>query len=79
MEKKITINDKAYDALFKRKRSPKDSFSKVILRVTGEKNSVRDVAVAWKDKPQRECDDIVKNSRTTFDAWNTTSESGIDD
>lgn len=69
MVKTITISDRAYEELAKRKRSPKDSFTKVILRMSGEKKSVRDVAGAWKDKPQSECDSIVSRSRKMFDAW----------
>jgi|GEM_PF-566859 predicted CopG family antitoxin len=74
MSKTITISDRAYEELAKRKRSPKDSFTKVILRMSGEKISVRDVAGAWKDKPQSECDAIVERSRKMFDAWDKSIE-----
>lgn len=73
MVKTITINDRAYEALAARKRSPKDSFSKVILRMTGEKGTVRDTAGAWKGRSKAECDALVEMSRLMFDSWNNTS------
>jgi predicted CopG family antitoxin len=69
MSKTITISDRAYEELAKRKRSPKDSFTKVILRMTGEKISVRDVAGGWSHLPEDIGEQIVDLSRRMFDAW----------
>lgn len=51
------------------KRSSTESFSEVILRMTGKKESVRAVAGAWRDKPKEECDSIITSSKKMFDAW----------
>lgn len=67
MVKTITINDQAYLALASQKRSTKDSFSKVILRMTGESKSVKSVAGAWKHKSLEECNRIIGRSREMFD------------
>ena len=69
MVKTITINDEAYAALKKLKQTPRDSFSKVILRLTGKKRSLLEFAGVWKDMSQEEADAIIARSREMWDAW----------
>ena len=69
MVKTITINDSAYDSLKRLKRTPKDSFSKVILRLTGSKGTPLNSAGLWLDKTQTECDALITRSRSMFEAW----------
>lgn len=66
MVKTITVTDEAYEALARRKRHPVDSFSKVILRLAGDRGNPLKVAGAWADMSEAEARALVDRSRRDF-------------
>lgn len=69
MVKTITVTEDAYEALARLKRSPKDSFSKVILRLTQGPGDPLEVAGAWEDMTDEEARSLVEASRRAFESW----------
>lgn len=66
MTKTITVSDDAYRALAALKRSGKDSFTKVILRLTGSGGDPLEVAGAWGDMEEEEARALIRASRERF-------------
>jgi len=66
MARNITVTDEAYEALAHLKKHPSDSFSKVILRITGRREDPLKVAGAWKDMTDAQAQEIVERSRRDF-------------
>lgn len=69
MVRTITITEDAYESLAKLKRSPQDSFSKVILRLTQGPGDPLEVAGAWEDMTEEEARSLVEASRRDFQSW----------
>ncbi len=68
MTKTITVTDEAYTALARLKKHPRDSFSKVILRLAKRKGDPLAVAGAWKDMKDSEVANLIERSRRNFES-----------
>ena len=68
MVRTITVTDQAYAALARRKKHRRDSFSKVILRLTGRRGDPLGVAGAWKDMTDAEARQLLERSRRDFES-----------
>ena len=67
MVRTITVTDEAYAELAKRKKHPRDSFTKVILRMAGRKGDPLAAAGAWKDMSDAEAAELLGRSRRDFE------------
>lgn len=67
MVRTITVTDEAYAELAKRKKHPRDSFSKVVLRLTGRRGDPLAAAGAWKDMTDAERARLLSRSRRDFE------------
>jgi len=67
MVRTITVTDEAYTALSKQKKHPGDSFTKVILRLTGRRGDPLVSAGGWKDMTDREAAALLARSRRDFE------------
>ena len=67
MVRTITVTDEAYGELAKRKKHPRDSFSKVVLRLTGRQGDPLATAGAWKDMTDAEATRLLARSRRDFE------------
>jgi predicted CopG family antitoxin len=67
MARTITVTDEAYGALAKRKKHARDSFSKVILRLTGRPGDPLAAAGAWKDMTDAGVKELMARSRKDFE------------
>lgn len=67
MVRTITVTDDAYAELAKRKKHPRDSFSKVVLRLAGRRSDPLKAAGAWKDMTDKEAADLLARSRRDFE------------
>jgi len=67
MVKTITVTEEAYDSLARLKKHPRDSFSKVILRVTRRRGSPLKTAGAWRDMSEAEARALLERSRADFE------------
>jgi predicted CopG family antitoxin len=68
MTKTITVTDEAYTALARLKKHPRDSFSKVIIRLASRKGNPLDVAGAWRDMGDDEARELLEQSRRDFES-----------
>jgi len=67
MVRTITVTDEAYAELAKRKKHPRDSFTKVILRLAGRQGDPLAAAGAWKDMTDAEAAELLARSRRDFE------------
>lgn len=68
MVRTITVTDQAYAALAKRKKHRRDSFSKVILRLTERRGDPLRAAGGWKDMTDAEAKQLLEQSRRDFES-----------
>jgi predicted CopG family antitoxin len=67
MVRTITVTDEAYGALAKRRKHARDSFSKIILRLTGRPGDPLAAAGGWKDMTDAEAKELLARSRRDFE------------
>lgn len=67
MVRTITITEDAYEALARLKRSPRDSFSKVILRLIQGPGNLLEVVGGWEDMTDEEARALAESSRRAFE------------
>ena len=63
MVRTLTITDEVYTALARRKKHPRDSFSKVILRLVRQPPDPLAFAGAWDDMGDEEVEALIATSR----------------